>query len=107
MTHTQTAYIAMIILLLVGAVAFTGCTESDRQVLATPDPSTVSSANTCEPTDFTAGVLYYPCTYARFANSIAKWKHDHPDRIITSFAGDDTGPEGRTQGYTVNTEPRA
>lgn len=56
--------------------------------------------------DFGNGVYYFPVNQAIFARSIAKFKADHPELIITAVAGNGSRGYGQDEGYYVITEPR-
>jgi hypothetical protein len=71
-------------------------------------PSSVNLAKiTCNPIDYTSGVYYFPCVAEEYGNSVASWKRQHLDQVITSVAPNDYSSYGVTLGYFVTTELRS
>jgi hypothetical protein len=75
--------------------SFSGCSAP----LNFPQPSELMA-----PQDFNNGVYYFPCNKGIFAGSLAKFKGEHSELIVTAISGDGTGSYGTDIGYYVNTE---
>jgi len=77
------------------AIFFFGC-GSDAC-----DEAKVGNTKIITPISYNYGVLYFPCTGAIFANSLAAYRKQNP-YVGVSVCGDGTGPQGKDVGYYVN-----
>ncbi len=58
----------------------------------------------CTPLDYRNGVFYFPCTGARFGNSLSNFKSKNSDFSVTAITGNGTRGYGKDIGYFVSTE---
>lgn len=56
-------------------------------------------------TDYENGILYFPCTSNAFANTLSRYRKEHPNLQIVSVTSNNTGGHGVTKGYFIVTKP--
>lgn len=101
-------------LLFAALLCTAGCDDTSPPSIRTPYAVNIAGAQNPPPrasNDLSQviadGVYYFGVNRSDFGVSLAAFKREHPELVVTAIGVDDTGGYGSTIGYFVSTEPRA